>query len=404
MIAQQIAKVDDAPAASCPRAEAAAAYPDSPVSSAPEHGQLFLRSTEPLVPASTAAAAAKSAAASLTMTSSGELAPSSAGLFVPSSRRRSALYKLLCFAVLCAQGAALDFYLIAFSDLYWCSWVATDVAVLCGWAAFFAKNSRSKRERACGFGHAEGGSLFGGRVGEFAFAHLAWLVYVLACAPKLALVLETSLVERVAQRAPLGITGLELTSLLAAPLLFCLINALAEDSNGAARHHSLACFNTTCLDVLDSLVLVDALVRGELLPDSDSDDGALYFRHAAVAAHVSALAAPVAWLYELTASRARPRRRCLACARFLTVVLVNAPLLAVRGALVLRYQERASLLLFKNVFFLACACIELTEQCANARDAKAAAAGPPRVSRCVSENDVVGPRGYVNALAVSTQP
>ncbi|KAG9280296.1 cat eye syndrome critical region protein 6 [Astyanax mexicanus] len=396
----------DNPAASCPRA-AAAAYPDSPASSAPEHGQLFLRrptqtstgsvnpeggSTQPLVPsASACASAAANSAASRTMTSSGEFAPSAGPLFVPNSRR-NLLYKALCFAVLAAQGAVLDYYLIAFTDLYWCSWIATDLVVLSGWAIFFAKNSRSKRERACGF--RQKGSLFGCRLGEFAFAYLAWLIYVIACAPKVVLILETSILELVAQRVPLGVTGFELAVLLAVPLLFCLINSVAEDPNGATRHHSRGCFTATCMDVLDSFVLVEALVRGTLPTD------ARYVRYAVVAAHVVALAAPVVWLYELTASRARCR---WAWARFLTGALVNAPLLAIRCVLVLLYHAPASLFLFKNAFFLACACLELIEQCANARSARRLAGHAAQVSHCVSENDM-GPHGYVNTLAVSTQP
>ena len=48
-------------------------------------------------------------------------------------------------ALLLAQGGLLDVYLIAVTDLYWCSWVATDLVVAAGWAIFFAKNSRGRR-------------------------------------------------------------------------------------------------------------------------------------------------------------------------------------------------------------------------------------------------------------------
>ena len=57
-------------------------------------------------------------------------------------------YQALSVALLLAQGGLLDVYLIAVTDLYWCSWVATDLVVAAGWAIFFAKNSRGRRGAA----------------------------------------------------------------------------------------------------------------------------------------------------------------------------------------------------------------------------------------------------------------
>lgn len=54
-------------------------------------------------------------------------------------------YQALSVALLLAQGGLLDVYLIAVTDLYWCSWVAADLVVAAGWAIFFAKNSRGRQ-------------------------------------------------------------------------------------------------------------------------------------------------------------------------------------------------------------------------------------------------------------------
>lgn len=221
---------------------------------------------------------------------SGEFLPS-APLLVHKSRR-SLLYKSLCFLLLFFQGGVLDFYLILFTDLYWCSWIATDLVVISGWGVFFLKNARSQRERACGF-HQKS-SIFGCNLGEFTYAYLAWLIYVIACTPKVVLILETSILELIALKVPCGVTGFKITVLLSTPLLFCLINSIVVDLNGPTRHHSQSCFTSTCLDLLDSFTLMEMLLRGEL--------PSVYLKYTVITVYFVALAVPVVWLYELTAA------------------------------------------------------------------------------------------------------
>ncbi|XP_057710430.1 transmembrane protein 121B [Corythoichthys intestinalis] len=308
---------------------------------------------------------------------------------------RSLLYKLLCFLLLILQGGVLDFYLIAFTDLYWCSWIATDLVVVSGWAIFFVKNARGKRERACGF-HQKGSAYGGCNLGEFTYAYLAWLVHVIAFTPKVALVLETSILDHVATKAPFGLTGLKIVILLSAPLLFCLINAIIEDLNGATRHHSQSCFTSTCLDLIDSFSLVEALLRSEIpIPIR-------YLEYTVMTVYFVALAAPVVWLYGLTASELRCR---WLWARFFSAgLLVNAPLLVVRCFQVYVYEGPISVFMFKNVFFLACSVLELAEQCVAVRGVRKRLAGgshhQAHFSHGVSENDMC-PHGYVNTLAVA---
>ncbi|KAJ3612438.1 hypothetical protein NHX12_020714 [Muraenolepis orangiensis] len=308
--------------------------------------------------------------------------------------RRSALYKALCFLLLVLQGGVLDFYLIVFTDLYWCSWIATDLVVISGWGIFFVKNARSKRERACGF-HQKS-SMFGCNLGEFTYAYLAWLIYVIACTPKVVLVLETSILELVALRVPCGVTGFRAVVLLSAPLLHCLIHAVTEDLNGATRHRSHGCFLSTCLDLLDGFTLVEALLlKGDTPPP--------YLKYTVISVYFVALGVPVVWLYELTASEMRCR---WVWARFLSGVAVNAPLLVVRCFQVYVYNTPVSVFMFKNVFFLACKCLELVEQCVAVRGARrgatAGGSNAAHFSHGVSENDMC-PHGYVNTLAVTTQ-
>ncbi|XP_055015881.1 transmembrane protein 121B [Boleophthalmus pectinirostris] len=324
-------------------------------------------------------------AASDSLMTSAELTHSGAA---PLASRGRALYKALCFAVLALQGAVLDFYLIAFTDLSWCSWIATDLVVLSGWAIFFIKNARNKRERACGF-HQKS-SARGAGLGEFTYAYLAWLIYVIACTPKMVLVVETSILELLTLKVPCGVTGFKGAVLLSAPLLFCLIGAVTEDGTGATRHRAHASFLNTCLDLLDSFTLVELLLRNELpVPP---------LRYAVLCAFFLALFAPVIWLHELTASELTCRSLC---ARFFTGLLVNAPLLVVRCFQVYAHGAPVSVFLFKNVFMLTCRALELTEQCLTARGArKLAASNPAHFSHGVSENDMC-PHGYVNTLAVN---
>ncbi|XP_041637272.1 transmembrane protein 121B [Cheilinus undulatus] len=302
---------------------------------------------------------------------------------------RSLLYKSLCFLLLVFQGGVLDFYLIIFTDLYWCSWIATDLVVVSGWGIFFMKNARSKRERACGF-HQKS-SIFGCNLGEFTYAYLAWLIYVIAYTPKVVLVLETSIVELIGLKVPCGLTGFKVIVLLSAPLLFCLCNSIIEDLNGATRHHAHSCFLSTCLDLLDSFTLLELLLRGEI--------PTVYLKYTVLSVYFVALAMPVVWLYELTASELRCR---WLCARFLTCLLVNAPLLVVRCFQVYVYKAPVSVFMLKNIFLLACGLLELVEQCVAVRGVRklAGSSNTAQFSHCVSENDMC-PHGYVNTLAVT---
>uniref|UniRef100_A0A663EUD1 Uncharacterized protein n=1 Tax=Aquila chrysaetos chrysaetos TaxID=223781 RepID=A0A663EUD1_AQUCH len=54
-------------------------------------------------------------------------------------------FQALSLVLLLGQGALLDLYLIAVTDLYWCSWIATDLVLAAGWGIFFCRNSRARR-------------------------------------------------------------------------------------------------------------------------------------------------------------------------------------------------------------------------------------------------------------------
>lgn len=298
--------------------------------------------------------------------------------------RRALMYKALCFLLLILQGGVLDFYLIIFTDLYWCSWIATDLVVVSGWAIFFIKNARSKRERACGF--RQKSSVFGCSLGEFTYAYLAWLIYVISCTPKVVLILETSILDLITANVLFGLTGFKVVVLLSVPLLFCLISAIVEDPNGPSRHRSQSCFLSTCLDLLDAFTLVEMMLSGDI--------PTVYLKYAVISVYWVTLAVPVVWLYELTVSELGCRRLCF---RFLSALLVNAPLLVIRCLLVFVHDTPVSAFLFKNVFFSACQLLELLEQCATVRGFRS---GPAQFSHCVSDNDMC-PHGYVNTLAVA---
>lgn len=336
--------------------------------------------TKPLVSSAAATAAY--------IMTSGEFMQS-APLFVRRSRR-NLLYKILCFLVLIFQGGILDFYLIVFTDLYWSSWVATDLVVITGWGIFFIKNARSKRERACGFHQKT--SIFGCNLGEFTFAYLAWLIYVIACTPKVVLILETSILDLIQLKVLLGITGFKIIMMLSVPLLYCLINSIIEDVNGASRYYSQSCFMVTCLDLLDSFTLIEMLLRNEIPTN--------YLKYTVISVYFIALGVPVLWLYELTSSKMNCR---WIWTKFLTGLLVNVPLLVVRCLLMYVHRMPVSVFMFKNVFILACKCLELVEQCCMLKGIrKLTGDNPAQVSHCVSENDMC-PHGYVNTLAVNTQ-
>ncbi|XP_072622467.1 transmembrane protein 121B [Vulpes vulpes] len=327
-------------------------------------------------------------------------------------------YQALSVVLLLAQGGLLDLYLIAVTDLYWCSWIATDLVVAAGWAIFFAKNSRGRRGGAAGGAHTHyqhhhhaapplhlpaapaasaasagapagakarggrggaggpgGGPGAAGAAGEFAFAYLAWLIYSIAFTPKVVLILGTSILDLIELRAPLGTTGFRLTMALSVPLLYSLVRAISEAGAppGSAgplllqpqRHRAAGCFLGTCLDLLDSFTLVELTLEGRVLLPA-------HLRYLLIAVYFLTLASPVLWLYELNAAAAAPPwgpapgpgpGSCSRLLRLLGGCLVDVPLLALRCLLVVSYQQPLSVFMLKNLFFLACRGLEALEGC-----------------------------------------
>ncbi|XP_053111433.1 transmembrane protein 121B [Hemicordylus capensis] len=356
-------------------------------------------------------------------------------------------YKALSLVLLLGQGALLDLYLIAVTDLYWCSWIATDLVLAAGWSIFFCRNSRARRrDRPSGggghqvppppplhplLGHPPHGGRGAGagkgagapRGGDFAYAHLAWLIYAIAFTPKAALILGTSILELVELRLPLGATGFRVTLALSAPLLYCLLRAIGTEGSGGdgsgqlllppqppPQHRAAAAFLATCLDLLDSFTLLELLL---LQPGRPSLPLPPALRYMLIAVYFLCLASPVLWLYELNAPRA-PGAGRLALHWLLHAGLLDAPLLGLRCLLLVRYQQPLSIFMLKNLFFLACRGLEAMETCcllssaggpggiAKNAPAPSVGAGAGQLSHCISENDM-GPHGYVNTLAVTAQ-
>ncbi|XP_039564204.1 transmembrane protein 121B [Passer montanus] len=336
-------------------------------------------------------------------------------------------FQALSLVLLLGQGALLDLYLIAVTDLYWCSWIATDLVLAAGWGIFFCRNSRARRRERPPPPHPlllhgpPGGRGAGGRGagvpprgGDFAYAHLAWLIYSIAFTPKAALILGTSILELIELRLPLGTTGFRITLALSAPLLYCLLRAIGTEGAGQLllppqpppQHRAAAAFLATCLDLLDSFSLLELVLqpgRPAPLPAP--------LRYLLIAVYFLCLASPVLWLYELSAARP-PGAARLALHLLLPAGLLDAPLLALRCLLLLRYQQPLSLFMLKNLFFLTCRGLEALETCCLLRPAAApppakygpAAAAPAAAPLAHGLSDVdVGPHGYVNALAVTAQ-
>ncbi|KAM6091809.1 LOW QUALITY PROTEIN: transmembrane protein 121B [Theristicus caerulescens] len=342
-------------------------------------------------------------------------------------------FQALSLVLLLGQGALLDLYLIAVTDLYWCSWIATDLVLAAGWGIFFCRNSRARRRErpppppgpppphplllhGPPGGRGAGGRGAGAppRGGDFAYAHLAWLIYSIAFTPKAALILGTSILELIELRLPLGTTGFRITLALSAPLLYCLLRAIGTEGAGQLllppqpppQHRAAAAFLATCLDLLDSFSLLELVLqpgRPAPLPAP--------LRYLLIAVYFLCLASPVLWLYELSAARP-PGAARLALHLLLPAGLLDAPLLALRCLLLLRYQQPLSLFMLKNLFFLACRGLEALETCCLLRPAApppakygpaaAAPAAAAPLAHGLSDADV-GPHGYVNALAVTAQ-
>ncbi|XP_042745909.1 transmembrane protein 121B [Lagopus leucura] len=279
---------------------------------------------------------------------------------------------------------------------------------------------RRRRTRCCctappaDAGPGDAGPAAPPRGGDFAYAHLAWLIYSIAFTPKAALILGTSILELIELRLPLGTTGFRITLALSAPLLYCLLRAIGAEGSGQLllppqpppQHRAAAAFLATCLDLLDSFSLLELVLqpsRPAPLPAP--------LRYLLIAVYFLCLASPVLWLYELSAARP-PGAARLALHLLLPAGLLDAPLLALRCLLLLRYQQPLSLFMLKNLFFLACRGLEALETCCLLHPTSTlppskygSAAGPPTAAPLghgLSDVDV-GPHGYVNALAVTAQ-
>ncbi|MEE6478006.1 hypothetical protein FKM82_011707 [Ascaphus truei] len=305
-------------------------------------------------------------------------------------------YKALSVVLLLAQGALLDLYLIAGTDLYWCSWIATDLVVVAGWAIFYSKNSRGQKSNQGSLNPAGYGQGPRHKKGQFAYSHLAWLIYSIAFTPKVALILCTPIVDQIEAGVPLGSTGFRLTVSLSVPLLWALVRSLSADPRGWIYQRATGCFLASCLDLLDSYALLELMLEGRL-------PLAPLIRYPLLAVYFVALASPVLWLSELDSGA--PAGCCRLFLRLLSGSLVDAPLLAMRCFLVLGPAgQPVSVFMLKNVFFLCCRWLEVLDLCCLLRSPgpQHADRPPGHSSHCVSENDM-GPHGYVNTLAATSQ-
>ncbi|XP_043943461.1 transmembrane protein 121B [Protopterus annectens] len=310
-------------------------------------------------------------------------ASTGATIYGRASPRRTAFYKALCFLLLVLQGGVLDFYLIVVTDLYWCSWIATDLVVIAGWGIFFIKNAKSKKEKSCNSLRQLKAAWQGGNHGEFTFAYLAWLIYVIAFTPKVVLILGTSILDLIELGVPLGTTGFKITLMISAPLLYALINSISDSYSGQPAQ---SCFLTSCLDLLDSFTLLEMLLQ-ERTP-------LLQLRYTVLAIYFLTLTMPVLWLYQLNTSQLDCKSVWV---RLFSGLLVNVPLLVMRCLLVFGYGQQVSVFMLKNLFFLTSSCLEGIEQSCTFRSLSSP---PGHFSHCISENDMC-PHGYVNTLAVT---
>ncbi|KAG8438797.1 hypothetical protein GDO86_005115 [Hymenochirus boettgeri] len=305
-------------------------------------------------------------------------------------------YKVLSVVLLLAQGALLDLYLIAGTDLYWCSWIATDLVVVVGWAIFYSKNSRGQRACQGSLNPSGYGQVKQHKRGQFAYSHLAWLIYAIAFTPKVALILCTPILDQIETGVPFGATGFRLTVSLSVPLLWTLVRSLSVDPRGWLHQRATGYFLASCLDLLDSYALLELMLGEKLLFTP-------FLRYPLLVVYFVALASPVLWLSELDSGV--PAGCCRLFLRLIFGSLVDGPLLAIRCFFMLGPAgQPVTVFMLKNILFLVCRWLEVLELCCLLR-----APGPDHTDRppgqfshCVSENDM-GPHAYVNTLAVTSQ-
>ncbi|KAE8613479.1 hypothetical protein XENTR_v10007740 [Xenopus tropicalis] len=355
----------------------------------------------PLSPLPVTPSCAPSLASSSTSTlgmTAGEFPHGSPGR-VPQGGRGCALrgcYKVLSVMLLLAQGALLDLYLIAGTDLYWCSWIATDLVVVAGWGIFYSKNSRGQRARQGSLNPSGYGQVKLHKKGQFAYSHLAWLIYSIAFTPKVALILCTPILDQIEAGVPLGCTGFRLSVSLSVPLLWTLVRSLSADPRGWLHQRATGYFMVSCLDLLDSYALLELMLE-EKLPYSS------LIRYPLLVVYFVALVSPVLWLFELDAGA--PPGCCRLFLRLLFGTLVDAPLLALRCFFMMGPAgQPISVFMLKNIFFMGCRWLEVLELCCLLRSPgpEHSDRPPGQFSHCVSENDM-GPHAYVNTLAVASQ-
>ncbi|XP_010564641.1 PREDICTED: cat eye syndrome critical region protein 6 [Haliaeetus leucocephalus] len=156
------------------------------------------------------------------------------------------------------------------------------------------------------------------------------------------------------------------------------------------QHRAAAAFLATCLDLLDSFSLLELVLqpgRPAPLPAP--------LRYLLIAVYFLCLASPVLWLYELSAARP-PGAARLALHLLLPAGLLDAPLLALRCLLLLRYQQPLSLFMLKNLFFLACRGLEVPAAVAEPGEGDAGSPGGLSLSSSLSRGQIRRPKLSAN--------
>ena len=270
---------------------------------------------------------------------------------------RRTLCRIFGIILLAAQGAILDFYLVAGNSnkSSWIAWVVTDIIVLLVWTFTMVK-SHKRLKKNIAIQKEDDGQLL---KDELAYAYLAWIVYALHLVPQAAVIMKL-IAHKLDEGTMFFGPNLLKMDFCLTPVLFLFLVFAHHDAkpNSRRKFYLEKLLGMVTLDLFDSVEMLEYLFDKDAIPPSI---------HNAILVFASInFLLPTLALYELKHNKFHDSGEVSPVSFKLLYIcifllFVNIPFLVIRLILWHKYHLDISVLLAKNGLGIMLGILEIGE-------------------------------------------
>lgn len=250
--------------------------------------------------------------------------------------------RILCLFLVIVQGAVLDYYLVKYKNIYWCSWVVADIAVILVFVMAFIisyKHLQVAKEAVVKSSPIQTGSL--------PLGYFAWFVYSGFLATRVAIIFK-EFAYKLKEEDFFGPNSLKINISMAAFVFILLLLCHHNADFDIDRQHLISeLTGTIVFDVLDSVDVLDVMFEKKAL-----DDFPIHLDTAIVVIACVNLILPTVPLMTLSRTHfghKQAPKEILMLHKMMLVFFVNLPLLIIRLLLWHVLSKDISIFPVKNV-------------------------------------------------------